>query len=263
MINACQELCDLRRADEWTAALEVWWRQQPDLRTFSGQCLIHRAEIMQRHGDWQEAVEEAKHACERLAHAVDKHASGAAWYRLGEDLPGPGGDFAAAEDAYREATQWGHDAQPGLALLRLSSGQRDAAGRSIRRVAEDTTDPLRRAKVLPALVEIMLAVGDATAARTAAVEIDGIADAYDTPALRAAAGGSMGAVLLAEGDTRAAVAALRRAWDLWHAPWTTPYEAARLRVLVGLGCLSARRRGRRPAPARLRGQGLRGAGRRT
>ena len=42
-------------------------------------------------------------------------------------------------------------------------------------------------------------------------------------------------MLLAEGDARAAVVALRRAWQAWQ-ELEAPYEAARVRVLVGLGC---------------------------
>ena len=42
-------------------------------------------------------------------------------------------------------------------------------------------------------------------------------------------------MLLAEGDARAAVVALRGAWQMWR-ELDAPYEAARVRVLVGLGC---------------------------
>ena len=81
----------------------------------------------------------------------------------------------------------------------------------------------------------MLAVGDVAAARQAADELTGIAERYQTPALRAMAGHALGAVLLAEGDARAAVVALRGAWQLWR-ELDAPYEAARVRVLVGLAC---------------------------
>jgi hypothetical protein len=40
---------------------------------------------------------------------------------------------------------------------------------------------------------------------------------------------------LAEGDARAALVALRRAWQVWQ-ELEAPYEAARVRVLLGLAC---------------------------
>ena len=94
--------------------------------TFTGQYLIHRAEIMQVHGAWPEAIEETRRACERLAHAADSYTTGAALYRQAE-IHRIRGDLAAAENAYREATQWGHDSEPGLALLRLAEGETKAA----------------------------------------------------------------------------------------------------------------------------------------
>ena len=42
-------------------------------------------------------------------------------------------------------------------------------------------------------------------------------------------------MLLAEGDSRNAIAALRRAWAAWQ-EIEAPYEAARVRVLIGLAC---------------------------
>jgi hypothetical protein len=166
MIDACLEISELRRAREWTTALTTWCGRQPDMVTFTGQCLVHRAEIMQLHGDWPEAVEEARRAGERFADAADRYASGAALYRQAE-LYRACGDFAAAQDAYRRASQWGHEPQPGLALLRLDEGHPEAAARAIRRVVAETTDRLRRTKLLPAAVEIMLAIGDIQAARDA------------------------------------------------------------------------------------------------
>jgi DNA-binding CsgD family transcriptional regulator len=234
VIDACQEVLEWRRAHEWTDALAAWCGRQPDMVTYTGQCLVHRAEILQLHGAWPQAVEEAKRAGERLAQGADSYAIGAALYQQGE-VHRVLGDFRAAEDAYRQASRQGLEPQPGLALLRLAQGRTDAAAAAIRRVVAETSEGFRRAKLLPAQVEIMLAVGDVPAARDAADELTGITERYDTPALHAIAGHAHGAVLLAEGDARAAVVALRGAWQGWR-ELEAPYEAARVRVLVGLGC---------------------------
>jgi tetratricopeptide (TPR) repeat protein len=231
MLEACQEILEWRRAREWTEALTTWCGKQPDMVTYSGRCLVHRAEILHLHGAWSESVEEARRAGERLAHAADSYATGAAYYRQAE-VHRVLGDFTAAEDACQQASRWGRQPQPGLALLRLAQGRTDTAQAAIRRVVAETTDRLGRAKVLPAQVEIMLAVGDVQGARDAAGELTGIAERYNTPALHAVADHAQGAALLAEGDARAAVVALRRAWQAWQ-ELEAPYEAARVRVLVG------------------------------
>jgi len=234
MIDACLEISDLRRAHEWTTALTAWWAKQPDMVTFTGQCLVHRAEITRLHGGWATAVEETKQACERLAQAADKYAMGPALY-LQAELCRLRGEFAEAEHAYHEASQWGHQAQPGLALLRLAEGNSEGAQQLIRRVLSEATDILLRAKLLSPYVEIMLEVGDTASARAAAAELTEIADRYDTPALHAVAGQSVGAVLLAEGDAERALAELRRAWETWR-ELEAPYEAGRVRVMIALGC---------------------------
>jgi DNA-binding CsgD family transcriptional regulator len=234
VIDACQEISELRRAQEWTEALTAWCGKQPDMITFTGQCLIHRAELLHLHGAWPEAVQEAKRAGERLARAADEYVTGAALYQQAEAYRVLG-EFAAAEDAYQQASRRGRQPQPGLALLRLTQGRTKAAAAAIGRVVAETNERFRRAKLLPAQVEIMLAVGDIRAARDAAAELTEIAAAYPTPALRAVADHARGAVLLADGDPQAALVALRGAWQVWR-ELGAPYEAARVRVLVGRAC---------------------------
>ena len=99
---------------------------------FTGRCLVHRAEIMQLRGAWQDALEEARRAGAPLRGGDEPRAAGAAFYQQGE-LLGLRGEFAAAEEAYREASRYGWEPQPGLALLRLAQGRADAAAAAIRR----------------------------------------------------------------------------------------------------------------------------------
>ena len=234
VIDSCQRVFDLRRAQEWTTALDRWCESQPQLVHFRGQCLLNRAELKRIHGAWQDAAAEAGRASERLAEPEPDPILGEAIYQTGE-LHRLRGDFPEAEAAYRRASRLGRRPEPGIALLRLAQGRTKVAAAVIRRAADETTDYFARPRLLGPLVEIMLATGSADAARLAADEMTRIADEVGAPLLIAMAARADGAVLLAEGDAHAALAALRSSWKAWH-DLDAPYEAARARVLIGLAC---------------------------
>jgi len=235
VILACQEMHEVRRAAEWTAALADWCERQPDLVAFTGRCRVHRAEIMQLRGAWSEGLEEARRARERCLAGENRGAAGEACYRQGEIMRMRG--EAGAEQAYREASRCGRQPQPGLALLRLAQGDTAAAASAIRRALAETADPIGRLALLPAAVEIALAVGALEEARDACGEFAALAADRGAEMLDALLAGARGAVELAAGEPAAALAELRRGWELWE-ELEAPYEAARARVLVASACRS-------------------------
>src|SRR4029078_339427 len=62
VILACEEIYELRRAQEWTAVLALWCEQQPDLVAYTARCPVHRAQLMHIHWDWHDALDDAKRA---------------------------------------------------------------------------------------------------------------------------------------------------------------------------------------------------------
>jgi len=234
VIAKCRDLFELRRAQEWTAALTDWCDRQPEMVAYTGQCLVHRAEIMQLRGAWAEALDEARRAGQRFARAGSERAAGNAAYTEAE-VHRLRGEFAAAERAYAEASRRGWEPQPGLALLRLMQGRIDAAAASIRRSLGETGDPLARARLLPACVEIALAGDEPSDPETPCEELEGIAEQQGGAMLEAMAASTRGALDLARDDAAAALVALRRGWQRWQG-LDAPYDAARARVLIGLAC---------------------------
>lgn len=234
VISACREVWALRRAREWTAALTEWCATQPDMIAYTGPCRVSRAEILQRRGEWSGALEEARLAQDRFARGSGPGSPGAALYQQGE-IHRLRGEYAAAEDAYRAASEAGLQPQPGLALLRLAQGETDAAEASLRRALAETQEPLRRARVLPAYVEILLERGDTAAAAAASDELETIARTWGGHVLETLSTQSRGATLLATGDAEQALALLRRACSEWDAV-EAPYECARMRVLLARAC---------------------------
>jgi len=234
-ITSCNGVGDLRRAAEWTKAAKRWCSKQ-DVSGFPGACRIHHSTMLRLNGEWAEAEEEALRACDEVQE-FDPYATGIGWYEVGE-IRRARGDFAAAEEAYRQAKIWRRDPEPGLSLLRLAQGKVDAAARGIERSLKLTEEnKVARVRRLAAKVEIALAQAKLRVARTAAEELEAVVDEFRlgeerTPAFEAMVCLSWGRIEMEENDYELAAAHLQKALATWQSVGA-PYEAAQVRMLLG------------------------------
>jgi len=231
VIDSCMQISDLARAAEWTDALDRWCAAQPDLVPYRGQCLVHRAQILQARGDWPAAAAAAERACRHLSEPAHP-ALGLALYEQGE-LHRLRGRFPEAELAYRAAGEQGREPTPGMALLRLGQGRVDAAISAGRRMVEESRGQPEHPKMLAAYAEILIAADDLDTARAVVDELAVLVATAETPLPRAMAAYVSGSVLLAAGAPAAALVELRRAHLAWR-ELEVSYEAARARVQIGL-----------------------------
>lgn len=233
---ACEDLTDYRRASEFADAARRWCERQT-ISGFPGMCRVRRVEIIRLRGAWAEAEAEARRACDELQDFSLAYA-GEGFYQLGE-IRLRVGDLAGAEDALTRAHELGRDPLPGLATLRHAEGRTEAAGVLLARALTDPAlQPLARARLLPAEVEIGLALGDRRRAEAATTELEKIATQYGTHVLVAAAACGRGLVALATGEFEGAIAALRRGLRAWQETGA-PYEAAQTRVGLAQAYLAA------------------------
>ena len=232
-IGACRNLGDLERAAQWADASERWMRRN-GAGGYPGICRVHRAELKMLHGRWSEAEQDARQASDELQqfHLLD--AVGMAHNAIG-DVRLRMGDLDGAAEAFDQAYEFGHDAQPGLAKLQFANGQIDEAQRSIARALAVATgdggftDRAARGRLLPTQVEIALARGDLEVARAAVEELELIAADFDRPLHTAGALTARGELLLGEQRPVEASPILGKSWRLWQTT-DLPYEAAQARL---------------------------------
>ena len=242
-IEGCQEIADFGRVAEWTSALHSWCLAQPGLVAFTGQCSVHRGQLMRLHGAWPEALEEFDARNRALPPRPTRRPPSDLRSASGETCCASAATSTAAETAYQRSSEHGYDPQPGLALLWLARGQRDAAVAAVRRLVAEIADPVAACRLLPAAVDVLVSAGALDEARAVATQLDEVAAQIGTEALQAYAAHAAGAVELASGDAAGALPYLRKARQLWtHAQ--SPYEGARVRVAD------------RPHPDRGRGRGV-------
>jgi DNA-binding NarL/FixJ family response regulator len=231
VLVACLELADLGRAGEWTEAATTWCDSLPARTPYHGLCRIYRGEVLGLRGAWAEAEREiGEAAAELLAHKP--YAAAAAFDAVGE-IRRRRGDIAGAEEAFSRAAELGHEAQPGMALVRLAQGRADSAGASLAAIlANPRPDGRARGSLLAAGVEVWLAAGDLDMARQAGAELTKLADELNSAALQASAGVGRAALELADGDAATALAELHHATAIWM-ELELPYECARTRLMAG------------------------------
>jgi DNA-binding CsgD family transcriptional regulator len=230
MIEACQELSDFSRAASWTTALTKWCDSQPGLVPFTGQCSLHRGQIMRLRGAYDDALAEYALAQRRYQAEGTPAPAGLALTEQGDVLR-IRGRLDEAEPAYQKAAELGHEPQPGLALLWLARGRTMAAMSAINRLLAEAQGPVHRSWMLPAAVDVLVSAGLVDQARQHSDELAGIAASFGNSALRAMARCAAATVHLASGETDAALRDARESSRLWSEVGS-PYESARARVVV-------------------------------
>jgi DNA-binding CsgD family transcriptional regulator/tetratricopeptide (TPR) repeat protein len=236
-IEGGQEVSDVDRVAEWTGLLQEWCESHPDLVVFTGQCSLHRSQILRARGAWPQALDELDAAIERYERSGAVDAVGQAAYERG-DLHRLLGDLDAADRSFALSAERGVDPQPGLAELWLERGDATAAVAAVRRVLAESAGVVARARILPGVTRVLAATGDAEGARRAAEELELVADGFGCDPLRAEAALSSGIAHHVAGDPLGALPYLRKARQLAGRS-DLPYLAARARAVSGLALRDA------------------------
>ena len=231
MIEGCQEIADFDRAARWTAALTTWCAEQPGLVPFTGQCAVHRGQIMRAQGAFGEALIEFDLAVQRYLADQAPGPAGVAMAERGDVLR-LRGDLAGAQAAYEQAVAFGNEPQPGLALLWHAQGRTEGAVAAMRRLLGEKRDQVHRAQLLPAGVEVLLSTRQLDEAAALAAELESIADSFGCPSMQARADLTAALVAFESGDPAAALPLLRRARTVWERLGGR-YETASCRLLLG------------------------------
>jgi ATP/maltotriose-dependent transcriptional regulator MalT len=232
VIATCHSIADLRRANEWSEAALKWCETLREGRLYPGLCRVYAAELAALRGDWSDADQQARDACELLL-AHDERYAGAAHYMVGE-LARLRGRFDDAEEYYRRAHRLGCLPQPGLGLVMLARGEVEAAVGSLRSALDPGPGaPLPTAQLLAGLVEAGVAAHDADAVALGVGRLEELATGERSGAVAALAGSARAWGAAWRGDLAAATEGMRRALAEFH-DLQMPYEAARERTRIAI-----------------------------
>jgi class 3 adenylate cyclase len=240
-VSLCQHVGDLPRAAKWIEAAD---------RSFaacgfnlSGECHMHRAEVLKMRGSLARAEVEARLGCD--GYPWDNHHAGWGWVQVGE-IRMRLGDLEGAEEAFVVAYSLDYLPDPGLAMLRLAQGRPKAAATEIVRALDvaspnwlakpaapadspESPDRLRRVGLLAAAVTIFIANGDLGAAEAADAELAALVATYPSDVFQVTAACAQGELRVAQGRLAEAVGLLRGGVSTWLQVGA-PYEAAHARL---------------------------------
>ena len=200
---------------------------------FRGQCLVHRAEILQLSGAWTEALDEVGRAYEELSRPPPHPALGDALYRLAE-LQRLGGGLERPRTPTGGRASTAGIRSPGWPCCGWRRGGPTWPA-AIRRALEEPAHGTGRAQLLAAHIEIALVAGDVPGARRSAEELVAFAGELDTPLARACRARLWAPSCSPRTTRRAALAVLRPAWAALARP-RGALRGARVRALVAAAC---------------------------
>lgn len=231
-----RELGDYERAAEWSGAA-IQWCEREGCTGFPGLCRVYNAEIAARRGGWGHAKLELERACEELQKFGAMAMAAVGFYELGE-IHRQIGALDEAREAYAQACEFGAEPEPGLSLLRLAEGDEAGAAASINRAViaagieeQRCANLLACARLLPAQIEIALAIGNIGLARSATQRLEEVVPVAPSKLLQAQVHGARAALSLARGDLETALSDANCGRKLWQ-ELDMPYESARARVLT-------------------------------
>jgi len=126
---ACRTFGDWARANQWTLGYQDFCASSR--MEFSGNCQLHRAEVLGIRGSLRDALAHVEDSVSRLSDD-GPWALGDAHRVLG-DIHSAIGNYDMADSAYERAYSLGWDPEPGRALLLLERGDAEAAFSSLER----------------------------------------------------------------------------------------------------------------------------------
>ena len=224
MINACDRCGDLARAEAWLRFVEKRVPvsgEGPSIHTFA-QCWRALGSVLSQVGRWREAETVMRMALARgessyhFAKLATRASLADLWLRQGRLA-----DAARLldEDADRV------EVMGPRARLYLAQGRHDLAAAMARQALRQLAgDRLRSAPLLLLVVEAELGRGDIAAAQQAAMELEGMSQAAEVPAVDAQAALALGKIATERGEREEAarryesgLAALGQGWPLLRA----------------------------------------------